>query len=88
MSSLYKFVLLSLISYQVRDQEEYKFKPADLVMDICRIYINLGKSEAFCLAVSQDGRSYNSMLFIQAEKVLGTYHIETFTFYFLVFNQV
>ncbi|XP_034241422.1 ubiquitin conjugation factor E4 A [Thrips palmi] len=56
--------------FKVKDRQEYEFKPADLVMDICRIYVNLGKCDEFCLAVSQDGRSYSPSLFQQAEHVL------------------
>lgn len=54
--------------------KEYKFEPAELVLNICTIYVHLGESkngDAFCLAVSKDGRSYNSQLFKQAEDVLG-----------------
>lgn len=40
-------------------------------MDICRIYVNLSESDEFCLAVSQDGRSYSDELFDYAEQVLG-----------------
>lgn len=58
--------------------KEYKFEPAEIVLDICGIYLNLGESEhsdAFCLAISRDGRSYNSLLFKQTEHVLGIVHI-------------
>lgn len=41
------------------------------MLEICRIYINLQNSKAFCLAVSQDGRSYSPKLFEYAEQVLG-----------------
>jgi len=54
--------------------KEYKFEPAEIVLNICMIYIHLGDTEnreAFCLAVSKDGRSYNPLLFKQAEHVLG-----------------
>lgn len=40
-------------------------------MEICRIYINLEKCQGFCLAISQDGRSYSPQLFEYAEQVLG-----------------
>lgn len=59
----------------MRDQTDYDFKPAALVMDISRIYVNLGKCDEFCLAVSQDGRSYSPSLFQQAEYVLGMFSI-------------
>lgn len=48
-------------------------------MEICRIYVNLEKSDAFCLAVSQDGRSYSHDLFVLAERILGN-HQKTYLF--------
>lgn len=39
-------------------------------MEICKIYVNLKDIDDFCLAVSQDGRSYSSNLFDLAEDVL------------------
>lgn len=56
---------------QVRDKKEFQFDPANTVLEICRIYTNLQNSNAFCLAVSQDGRSYSPKLFEYAEQVLG-----------------
>lgn len=61
--------------------KEYKFEPAEIVLNICMIYVHLGESkngEAFCLAVSKDGRSYNPQLFKQAEDVLGIVKFENF----------
>lgn len=61
--------------------KEYKFEPAEIVLNICMIYVHLGESkngEAFCLAVSKDGRSYNPLLFKQAEDVLGIVYIQYF----------
>lgn len=55
----------------MNDQKEYAFNPANLVLNICEIYINLSKSESFTLAVSQDGRSYSPELFKLADNVLG-----------------
>lgn len=59
------------LSQQVRDKKEFQFDPANTVLEICRIYTNLQNSNAFCLAVSQDGRSYSPKLFEYAEQVLG-----------------
>ncbi|XP_025409888.1 ubiquitin conjugation factor E4 A isoform X2 [Sipha flava] len=61
-------------NFKVKDMKEYKFEPAEIVLNICMIYVHLGESEngeAFCLAVSKDGRSYNPQLFKQAEDVLA-----------------
>lgn len=54
--------------------EEFQFVPKILVSNICKIYINLGDYDNFCLAVSQDGRSYSHELFEQAEVVLCKIH--------------
>lgn len=55
----------------MKDPEEYSFDPANTVLNIAKIYVNLGDSDAFCLAVSRDGRSYNPRLFSLAEDVLA-----------------
>lgn len=66
-------------NFRVKDLGVYEFKPQDLVVDICQIYLNLGTSgkdevtgrvKAFCSAISRDGRSYSPDLFSQAEAVL------------------
>lgn len=54
----------------MKDQKEYSFDPATTVLHICKIYVNLKSSDAFCLAISQDGRSYSPHLFELAEDVL------------------
>lgn len=56
---------------KVKDKKEFEFDPALSVLEICRIYINLEKGDGFCLAVSQDGRSYSANLFVYAQEVLG-----------------
>ncbi|CAG2056146.1 unnamed protein product, partial [Timema podura] len=56
--------------FKVKDQKEYEFDPANTVLNICKIYVHLVDSDAFCSAVSQDGRSYNPQLFSLAEDVL------------------
>lgn len=74
-ASMLNYFLIHLVgpkkkNLKVKDQQEYDFRPGDLVKDICKIYINLGTSDAFCSAVSSEGRSYNPQLFQQAEQVL------------------
>lgn len=59
-----------MFHFQVRNKEEYEFQPAHTVRQICQIYVNLHESDSFCLAVSQDGRSYSSNLFKFAEQIL------------------
>lgn len=74
-AAMLNYFLLELVgpnkkNLKVKDQKEYHFDPAATVLDICKIYVNLKESEAFCLAVSQDGRSYSPQLFSLAEEVL------------------
>lgn len=57
-------------NFKVKDKKEFDFDPANTVLEICRIYTNLQECDAFCLAVSQDGRSYSPKLFEYAEQVL------------------
>ena len=51
--------------------KEFEFEPANTVLDICRMYVELGNNPRFCAAVSDDGRSYSPQLFTLAEAVLG-----------------
>lgn len=44
-------------------------------MNICKIYVHLYESDTFCLAVSQDGRSYSPQLFSLAEVVLRKLYV-------------
>nr|XP_022906480.1 ubiquitin conjugation factor E4 A [Onthophagus taurus] len=74
-AAMLNYFLLKLVgpnqkNFKVRDNKEYSFEPAATVLDICKIYVHLKESEAFCLAVSQDGRSYSPQLFKQTEDVL------------------
>lgn len=74
-SEMLNYFLLHLVgpkqkNFNVKDKNEYEFKPQQIVSDICHIYINLGEDEGFCLAVSSDGRSYSSGLLAKATHVL------------------
>ncbi|XP_072382541.1 ubiquitin conjugation factor E4 A [Diabrotica undecimpunctata] len=74
-AAMLNYFLLNLVgpnkkNFKVKDAKEYHFDPADTVLEICKIYVNLKESAAFCLAVSQDGRSYSPSLFSLAEDVL------------------
>ncbi|RZF45305.1 hypothetical protein LSTR_LSTR011121 [Laodelphax striatellus] len=57
-------------NFKVMNNKDYKFDPASLVLNICRIYTHLGESDEFCKAVSRDGRSYSPKLFQLARNVL------------------
>lgn len=54
----------------MKNKETYDFNPAYTVKQISHIYLNLSKSDAFCLAITQDGRSYSNELFQYAENTL------------------
>uniref|UniRef100_A0A336LVS4 Ubiquitin conjugation factor E4 A n=1 Tax=Culicoides sonorensis TaxID=179676 RepID=A0A336LVS4_CULSO len=74
-ASMLNYFLLHLVgpkkrNLKVKDKKEFEFDPAHTVREICQIYINLQDSDEFCLAVSNDGRSYSPELFEFAEQVL------------------
>ncbi|XP_060803282.1 ubiquitin conjugation factor E4 A isoform X1 [Amyelois transitella] len=74
-ASMLNYFLLHLVgpnkkNFKVKDMKEYEFDPASTVLDICRMYVELGSNERFCGAVSDDGRSYSPQLFTLAEAVL------------------
>jgi ubiquitin conjugation factor E4 A len=54
----------------VKNKQNYDFDPANTVKQICTIYLNLADSESFCLAITQDGRSFSKDLFKYAENTL------------------
>lgn len=58
-------------AFKVKNLQEVEFKPKEVVAEICDIYLNLGTEEAFCRAVSRDGRSYSQELFPLAKEVLN-----------------
>lgn len=55
---------------KVKNFDEVKFKPKDMVSIICDIYLNLGENRKFCEAICRDGRSYSPDLFQSAIEVL------------------
>lgn len=74
-AAMLNYFLLNLVGpnqrkFKVKDSKEYSFDPAGTVLDICKIYVNLKENNDFCLAVSQDGRSYKPSLFGLAQDVL------------------
>ncbi|XP_063624083.1 ubiquitin conjugation factor E4 A [Cydia splendana] len=74
-ASMLNYFLLHLVgpnkkNLKVKDMKEFEFDPATTVLDICRMYVELGSSQRFCAAVSDDGRSYSPQLFTLAEAVL------------------
>ncbi|XP_059616667.1 ubiquitin conjugation factor E4 A [Phlebotomus argentipes] len=74
-AAMLNYFLLNLVgpkkgNFKVKHKKEFEFDPANTVLQICQIYANLQECQAFCLAVSQDGRSYSHKLFEYAEQVL------------------
>jgi len=55
---------------KVKDFEKYNFDPGNLVKNITKIYISLGKDDQFCRAIVRDKRSYSKELFNYAIAVL------------------
>ncbi|XP_064635023.1 ubiquitin conjugation factor E4 A-like isoform X2 [Lineus longissimus] len=75
-AAMLNYFLLHLVgpkrkNFKVNNLDELEFKPQELVSNICKIYLNLGKDDKFCQAVSRDGRSYSPELFVQARDVLN-----------------
>ncbi|XP_056018090.1 ubiquitin conjugation factor E4 A-like isoform X2 [Ostrea edulis] len=74
-AGMLNYFLLHLVgpkqrNFNVKDKNEIEFKPHQMVSDITQIYLNLGDNEAFCMAVSADGRSYSPELFQKTTSVL------------------
>ncbi|XP_046576120.1 LOW QUALITY PROTEIN: ubiquitin conjugation factor E4 A-like [Haliotis rubra] len=74
-AGMLNYFLLHLVgpkqrNFNVKDKNEYEFKPQQIVQDITKIYLNLGESDMFCRAVSGDERSYSPELFAKAVQVL------------------
>ncbi|XP_017855343.2 ubiquitin conjugation factor E4 A [Drosophila busckii] len=74
-AAMLNYFLLHLVGprrerFKVKDKKEFEFDPAQTVLEIAHIYINLSTDNSFCLAVSQDGRSYSDQLFGYAENIL------------------
>ncbi|XP_038065651.1 ubiquitin conjugation factor E4 A-like isoform X3 [Patiria miniata] len=67
---LLKLVGPKMGALKVKNFDEFEFKPGSLVKHICQVYLNLGDNAEFCAAVSRDGRSYSSSLFVRADRVL------------------
>ncbi|XP_064548843.1 ubiquitin conjugation factor E4 A isoform X1 [Drosophila montana] len=74
-AAMLNYFLLHLVGpqrerFKVKDKKEFEFDPAQMVLEIAHIYINLSTDNSFCLAISQDGRSYSHQLFGYAENIL------------------
>lgn len=75
-TSMLNYFLLQLCGpnqkrFKVKEKSKYDFDPGRTVREICQIYLNLKDCDEFCLAVTQDGRSYSPELFKYVETTLG-----------------
>ena len=60
----------------VKNPQEYKFSPKDLLADIVTVFTNLSSKETFVRAIANDTRSYKPANFTRAVEILtrsGTY---------------
>lgn len=77
-ANMLNYFLLQLVGPQrktltLKDPEKYEFRPKKLLKQIVEIYVHLArgdKEDAFSLAISRDGRSYNDEVFSAAAEVL------------------
>ncbi|CAI9739965.1 ubiquitin conjugation factor E4 A-like [Octopus vulgaris] len=74
-SEMLNYFLVHLVgpkqkNFNVKDKNEYEFKPQQIVSNICKTYLNLAENEKFCFAVLSDGRSYSESLLIKAKHIL------------------
>lgn len=74
-SAMLNYFLLHLVGskrkqFKTKDLAAYEFKPTEILIDICRIYLNLSHFDEFCLAVIQDERSFSEALFHEAQATL------------------
>lgn len=55
-------------SLRVKNPEEYKFNPRQLLADIMSVYINLAAKDNLVHAIARDGRSYKPGNFVEAKE--------------------
>ncbi|GAA5865602.1 hypothetical protein JCM8547_007662 [Rhodosporidiobolus lusitaniae] len=62
---------------KVKDAQQYRFNPRELLADVLEIFLLLGKYEEFQAAVAKDGRSYSRELFERATRIARNRAIKT-----------
>jgi ubiquitin conjugation factor E4 B len=62
---------------RVDDPGKYQFHPRSLLGDFVDIFLNLGVSDSFVLAVARDGRSYKPANFDAATRILQRFSIRS-----------
>lgn len=56
---------------KVTEPEKYKFNPKELLVKICKVFVNIGSEPQFIKAVAGDARSFRRGLFTRAEEIIG-----------------
>ena len=59
---------------RVRNPEKYHWKPAELLKQLARVYLNLSRADRagdFVAAIAADQRSYHEGIFVEAAEVRG-----------------
>jgi hypothetical protein len=64
---------ISFFKFQVKNLEEYSFRPGNVVSDISSIYINFAEFNSFLSAVSKDGRSYSPGLVLFTQTIFSNF---------------
>jgi len=57
---------------RVRNPEKYQWKPAELLKQLARVYLNLSRADRagdFVAAIAADQRSYHEGIFVEAAEV-------------------
>jgi ubiquitin conjugation factor E4 B len=62
---------------RVADPAKYKFHPRALLAEFIDIFLNLGVSDNFVMAVARDGRSYKPANFDTATRILNRYSLKS-----------
>lgn len=60
----------------MRKPDKYRWKPQELLKQLARIYLNLGRADPagdFVAAIAADKRSYHEGLFVEAAEVLDSF---------------
>ncbi|CCH41439.1 ubiquitin conjugation factor E4 B [Wickerhamomyces ciferrii] len=60
---------------KVKNPENYRFNPRELLVNISKVFINLSKETEFIQAVSQDSRSFKIEIFEKAKSILANRNI-------------
>lgn len=55
---------------KVKNPEQFEFDPSELLLNICRIYVNLSDQADFIDAVARDGRSFDPVYFQKLANIL------------------